>query len=163
MYNFKPINKVMKIQQCSAGTSHSSPQNLGILCSHLSLLGNVLGKPKIFEKSQKAYIFSKIWFISYQWSHRQISEQWSCHWICPSWSRQTDDYNQDNFQALSIIKVGSISSPTEFEFQSILPGNDTNLLALQETLLGYISNMPGNFSIFFNGLLNGSSQMTNKT
>jgi hypothetical protein len=36
------------------------------------------------------------------------------------------------------------SSPREDELQSPLPGNDANLLALKETLLGCISEMPGN-------------------
>jgi hypothetical protein len=37
-----------------------------------------------------------------------------------------------------------LSSPREAELQSPLPGNDANLLSLQETLLGYKSEMPGN-------------------
>jgi hypothetical protein len=37
-----------------------------------------------------------------------------------------------------------LSSPREAELQSPLPGNDANLLSLQETLLGCISEMPGN-------------------
>ena len=40
-----------------------------------------------------------------------------------------------------------MSSPRETEFQSPLPDNDANLLALQETLLGCSSKMPGNFNI----------------
>ena len=36
----------------------------------------------------------------------------------------------------------------EFELQSLLPSNGANLLSLQETLLGCISEMPGNL-IFF--------------
>jgi hypothetical protein len=36
------------------------------------------------------------------------------------------------------------SSPREAELQSPLPDNGANLLSLQETLLGYISEMPGN-------------------
>ena len=78
------------------------------------------------------------------------------------WSFQIDDYNQNSVQNLSIIKVGSMSSPREAELQYILPGNGANLLALQETPLGCSSRMPGNFNIF-NGFLNGSSQMINKT
>jgi hypothetical protein len=45
---------------------------------------------------------------------------------------------------LSIIKDGSMSCPKEAELQSPLPGNDANLLSLQETLLGCKSEMPGN-------------------
>jgi hypothetical protein len=37
-----------------------------------------------------------------------------------------------------------MSSPKEAELQSPLPGNDANLLSLQETLLGCKSEMPGN-------------------
>jgi hypothetical protein len=37
-----------------------------------------------------------------------------------------------------------MSSPREAELQSLLLGNDTNLLSLQETLLGCKSEMPGN-------------------
>jgi hypothetical protein len=37
-----------------------------------------------------------------------------------------------------------MSSPKEAELQSLLPGNDANLLSLQETLLGCKSEMPGN-------------------
>ena len=55
-----------------------------------------------------------------------------------------------------------MSSPREAEIQSPLPGNNANLLALQETPLGCSSRIPGNFNIF-NGFLKGSSQMTNKT
>ena len=45
-------------------------------------------------------------------------------------------------------KLKLMSSPREAELQSPFPGNDTNLLALQETLLGCSSKMPGKFSIF---------------
>jgi hypothetical protein len=37
-----------------------------------------------------------------------------------------------------------LSSPREAELQSLLPDNGANLLALQETLLGYILEIPGN-------------------
>jgi hypothetical protein len=37
-----------------------------------------------------------------------------------------------------------MSSPREDELRSPLPDNDTNLLSLQETLLGCMSEMPGN-------------------
>jgi hypothetical protein len=53
---------------------------------------------------------------------------------CPSWSRQIDNYNQENMsRTLSIIKDGSMSSPKEAELQSPLPDNDANLLSLQES------------------------------
>ena len=45
-------------------------------------------------------------------------------------------------------KLELMSSPKESDLQSPLPGNGANLLALQETLLGCSSKMPGNFSIF---------------
>ena len=38
-------------------------------------------------------------------------------------------------------------SPRKDELQSPLPGNGANLLALQETLLGCSSKMPGNLTI----------------
>ena len=60
------------------------------------------------------------------------------------WSRQIDNYNRNNVQDLSIIKAESMSSPKEAELQSPLPGNDANLLSLQETLLACKSEMPGN-------------------
>jgi hypothetical protein len=50
----------------------------------------------------------------------------------------------NDVQTLSIIKAGAMSSPKEAELQSPLPGNDANLLSLQETLLGCKSEMPGN-------------------
>ena len=78
------------------------------------------------------------------------------------WIFQIDDYNPNSLPTLSIIKVGPMSSPREAELQSLLPGNITNLLSLQETPLGCSSRMPGNFNMF-NGFLNGSSQMINKT
>jgi hypothetical protein len=42
-----------------------------------------------------------------------------------------------------------MSSPKEVELQSPLPGNGANLLSLQETLLGCISEMPGNLNNLF--------------
>ena len=45
-------------------------------------------------------------------------------------------------------KLELMLSPREAELLSPLPGNGTNLLALQETLLGCSSKMPGNFNIF---------------
>ena len=41
-----------------------------------------------------------------------------------------------------------MSSPREAELQSPVLGNDTNLLDLQETLLGCSLKMPGNLVIF---------------
>jgi hypothetical protein len=41
-----------------------------------------------------------------------------------------------------------MSSPKEAELQSPFPDNDANLLSLQETLLGYISEIPGNLTVF---------------
>ena len=63
------------------------------------------------------------------------------------WSRQIDGYNPNDVQALSIIKVGSMSSPREAELQSPLPGSGANLLSLQETLLGCKSEMTGNLIV----------------
>jgi hypothetical protein len=60
------------------------------------------------------------------------------------WSRQIENVQPSDVQALSIIKAGSMSSPKEAELRSPLPGNDANLLSLQETLLGCKSEMPGN-------------------
>ena len=48
---------------------------------------------------------------------------------------------------MSIIKAVSMSSPREAELHSLLLGNNANLLALQETLLGCNSKMPGNLTI----------------
>jgi hypothetical protein len=56
-----------------------------------------------------------------------------------------------------------MSSPKEDELQSPLPGNGANLLSLQETLLGCISEMPGNLMwvwIKMNNYLNGLSHKT---
>ena len=39
-------------------------------------------------------------------------------------------------------------SPKEAELQSPFPGNDANLLSLQETPLGYSLRMPGNLNVF---------------
>ena len=49
------------------------------------------------------------------------------------WSLHINDYNQNSVQTLSIIKVGSMSSPREARFQSPLLNNGTSLLALKET------------------------------
>ena len=113
--------KSWKSSKCSAGTSHSSPQNMGILRSHSSLLGTGLGKPTIFEKSQKAYFFAKIWFISYQWSRQQISKQWNRHWICPSWSRQIDDYNRNNIKLCLPSKLELCRFPGKLSFNLLSP------------------------------------------
>ena len=78
----------------------------------------------MLKKSQNTYLLAKILFMSYQWSRQQI---------CPSWSREIDDYNRNNVQALSIIKARSMLSPKEAELQSPLPDNGANLLSLQET------------------------------
>ena len=64
------------------------------------------------------------------------------------WIRQIDYYNHNRIQTLSIIKVGSMSSPREVELQSSFPGNGANLLSLQETPLGCSSRMPGNLKCF---------------
>jgi hypothetical protein len=42
------------------------------------------------------------------------------------WSRQIENVQPSGVQALSIIKVGSMSSPKEAELQSPLPGNGAN-------------------------------------
>ena len=55
-----------------------------------------------------------------------------------------------------------MSSPREVELQSPLPGNDANLLSLQETPLGCSSRMPGNLNVFY-GFSDGASQMTYRT
>jgi len=41
-----------------------------------------------------------------------------------------------------------MSFPKEAELQSLFPDNDANLLSLQETLLGCISEMLGNLTVF---------------
>ena len=64
------------------------------------------------------------------------------------WSHQIDDYNHNHVQTLSIIKVGSMSSPREAEIHSPVPDNDANLLSLQENPLGCSSRMPGNLNVF---------------
>ena len=64
------------------------------------------------------------------------------------WSRHIDDYNHNSVHTLSIIKVGSMSSPREAELQSPLPRNDTNLIALHETRLGCSSRILGNLKVF---------------
>ena len=46
------------------------------------------------------------------------------------WSHQIDDYNQNSVHTLSIIKVGSMSSPREAELQSLVLNNDDNFLSL---------------------------------
>jgi hypothetical protein len=53
-------------------------------------------------------------------------------------------FHPNDVQALSIIKFGSMSSPKEPKLQSPLSGNGSNLLSLQENLLGCMSEMPGN-------------------
>ena len=45
-------------------------------------------------------------------------------------------------------KHGSVSSPREAELQSPLPGNDANLLSLQENPIGCSSRMSGNLKCF---------------
>ena len=55
-----------------------------------------------------------------------------------------------------------MSSPKEVELQSPLPGNDANLLSLQETPLGCSSRIPGNLNVFM-VFLTGLSQVTYKT
>ena len=62
----------------------------------------------------------------------------------PYFNGQIDDYNQNSVQTLSVIKVGSMSSPREAELQSSFSGNGTNLLSLEENPLGCSSRMPGN-------------------
>jgi hypothetical protein len=59
-------------------------------------------------------------------------------------SRQIEDIQPSDVQALSIIKAGSMSSPKEAELRTPLPGNDANLLSLQETLCGCRPEVLGN-------------------
>jgi hypothetical protein len=49
-----------------------------------------------------------------------------------------------NAQLCLSSKAETMSSPREAELRSPLPGNDANLLSLQETLLGCKSEMPSN-------------------
>ena len=66
-----------KSSKCSVGSSQLVAWNSGRKYSHWSLSGSALGKPTIWEKSQKANLWARIFSISNQWSHQSILESWS--------------------------------------------------------------------------------------